>query len=207
MKLLILGATGPSGRHLVDQALQAGDEVTALVRNPTAISDLAGQVTINEGDATSQTDVSAAMPGHDVVISALGAGRSLTSDVYPRAARVVVNAAREWDVWRLVWLSSHGVGDTLESASIAQKLMYRTMLRSIYAEKEAADSLVRTSGLDWTLVYPVRLTHGPATGVFRSDDRLPMRGLPTISRADVATFMLAATRDREWVGRPAVISY
>ena len=123
MKLLILGATGPTGHHILEEAPQAGDSCTAFVRNPAALGNLAGQVTVVTGDATSQRDVAAAMPGHDAVICALGRGRSLTADkLFSRAATAVIEAAKQSGVSRLVWLSSFGVGDTLRSASAAQRL-------------------------------------------------------------------------------------
>ncbi|WP_240797620.1 NAD(P)H-binding protein [Streptomyces sp. F001] len=80
------------------------------------------------------------------------------------------------------------------------------VLRSIYANKEIADNSIRSSGLDWTVVYPTRLTHGPAKGTYRADDRLPMKGNPTISRADGAAFMHQAAHGNEWIHRTAVIS-
>lgn len=206
MNLLILGGTGPTGRNVIDQAMRAGDKVTVLARNPAALDDFAGQITVVQGDATVESEVSAAVFGQDAIISALGAGKSVVSDMYPRAANAVIGAAQEWGIKRLVWMSSFGVGETLRESNFAQKVLYRTMLRSIYAQKEIADSLVRSSGLDWTVVYPVGLTHGPATGTFRVDDHLPMKGYPTISRADVAAFMLDAARGSEWIGRSAVIS-
>jgi putative NADH-flavin reductase len=206
MKLLILGATGPTGRHVVDQALRAGDTVTVLARNPAALADLAGQVRLFQGDATVESDVSAAMAGQDAVISALGAGKSVISDMFPHAATAVIDSAKKCGVSRLVWLSSFGVGETFREASTIQKLIYRTLLRSIYAQKKIADSLIRTSDQDWTVVYPVALTHGPAKGSYRVGDHLPMKGNPSISRADVAAFMLEAARGIEWVGRSAVIS-
>jgi hypothetical protein len=105
-----------------------------------------------------------------------------------------------------VWLSSFGVGDTFDWSSTPQKLIYSTLLRSIYADKEIADESIRSSGLDWTVVYPTRLTHGPAMGTYSAGDRLPMKGNPTISRADVAAFMHQAAHDSEWINRTAVIS-
>lgn len=207
MKLLVLGATGPTGRHVVDLALRSGDTVTAFVRNPAALGDLAGQVTVFAGDATSRHDVSAAMFGQDAVISALGAGRSvIAGELFTRASTAVIAAAKEAGVARLVWLSSFGVGHTLAWSSVTQQLIYRTFLRGIYANKEIADESIRSSGLDWTVVYPTRLTHGPATGTYRADDRLPMKGNPTISRADAAAFMYRAAQDSEWIRRSAVIT-
>ncbi|GLH98835.1 NAD(P)-dependent oxidoreductase [Phytohabitans aurantiacus] len=207
MKLLVLGATGPTGRHVVDLALRAGDAVTVLVRRPEALSDLTDQVTVVAGDATSHHDVAKAMIGQDVVISALGRSTSVRAgDLFTRAATAVISAAKEMGVSRLVWLSSFGVGDTYRSASPAQKVMYRTFLRNIYANKETSEKEIRSSGLDWTLVYPTMLTKDPAKGIYRVDDRLPMKGNPTISRADVADFMYKAAHSRDWIRRDAVIT-
>ncbi|MGQ4383072.1 NAD(P)-dependent oxidoreductase [Streptomyces sp. SAS_270] len=207
MKLLILGATGPTGRHVVDLALRAGDSVTVFVRNPAALGDLADRVTVVTGDATSRHDVSGAMTGQDAVVAALGRGNSLTADdFFTRSSTAVIAAAEEVGVSRLVWLSSFGVGHTYQWSSVPQKLIYRTLLRSVYANKEIADERIRSSALDWTLVYPTRLTHGPEAGTYRADDRLPMKGNPTISRADVAAFMHQAAHGSEWLHRTAVIS-
>ncbi|MEU2270226.1 NAD(P)-binding oxidoreductase [Streptomyces olindensis] len=207
MKLLVLGATGPTGRHVVDLALRSGDSVTTLVRNPAALGDVADKVTVATGDATSHHDVLAGAAGHDAIVSALGRGNSVLADgLFTRSSAAVIGAAKEAGVSRLVWLSSFGVGRTFDEASVAQKAIYRTLLRSIYADKEIADDRVRSSGLDWTVVYPTRLTHGPAKGAYSAGDRLPMKGNPTISRADVAAFMCQAVRGSEWIHRSPVIT-
>ncbi|MCQ4129173.1 SDR family oxidoreductase [Rhodococcus erythropolis] len=206
MKLLILGGTGPTGRHLIDQAICAGDTVAVLARKPAALAELARQVTLFHGDATVESDISAAMTGQDAVVSALGAGKSVVSDMFPRAAAVVIDSMQKCNVSRLVWLSSFGVGETFREASMTQKMIYRTLLRSIYPQKAIADSLIRASDRDWTVVYPVALTHKPAVGSFRVGDHLPMQGNASISRADVAAFMLDAARGSEWIGRSPIIS-
>jgi putative NADH-flavin reductase len=207
LNLLILGATGPTGSQVVEQALQAGDRVTALVRTPEKLGDVADKITVVQGDATVNDDVCAAMEHQDAVISALGAGNSVVSDVYPRAASAVIRAAQLNGVSKLVWLSSHGVGSTIASATLMQKLVYRTMLRAVYTQKRIADEDIRSSGLQWTLVFPVRLTNGPATGHYRVGEDLALSGFPTISRADVADFMLGAARTAEWVGRSPILSH
>ncbi|MFJ7295778.1 NAD(P)-dependent oxidoreductase [Streptomyces collinus] len=207
MKLLVLGATGPTGRHLVDLALRSGDSVTALVRNPATLGDLAEKVTPVTGDATSHRDIVTAAAGHDAIVSSLGRGNSVRADgLFTRASAAVIGAANEAGVSRLVWLSSFGVGETFDWSSAAQKTIYRTLLRSIYADKEIADDRIRSSGLDWTVVYPTRLTHGPAKGTYSTGDRLPMKGNPTISRADVAAFMHQAVHGSEWIHRSPVIT-
>jgi putative NADH-flavin reductase len=111
MKLLILGATGPTCRHVVDRALDAGDTVTVLARRPEALKALADKVTVVAGDATSQADAAKAMAAQDAVIAALGWGKSVRAhDLFTRAATAVVGAAKETGVSRLVWLSS-GLSD------------------------------------------------------------------------------------------------
>ncbi|MFF0156870.1 NAD(P)-dependent oxidoreductase [Streptomyces sp. NPDC005263] len=207
MNLLILGATGPTGRHVVDLALEAGDTVTALARRPEALGDLADRVNVVAGDATSHNDVAKAMIGQDVIISALGRSTSLRADdLFTRAAAAVTGAAKETGISRLVWLSSFGVGDTYRSASALQKVFYSTFLRNIYANKEISEKGIRSSGLDWTLVYPTMLTKNPAKGTYLVGERLPMKGNPTISRADVADFLYKAARNPEWIQRDAVIT-
>lgn len=109
-------------------------------------------------------------------------------------------------VSRLVWLWSFGVGDTFRSASAVQKVMYRTFPRNIYANKETSEKAIRSSGLDWTLVYPTMLTKGPAKGGYLVGERLPMKGSPSISRADVADFLHKAAHSPEWIHRDAVIT-
>lgn len=207
MKLLVLGSTGPTGRHFLDLALTAGDDVTAFVRNPAGLGDLADKVTTATGDATSARDVATAAAGADAIVSCLGRSTSIRADgLFTRAAAAVVDAAEEAGVPRLVWLSSFGVGDSYKQASLPQKMMYRSFLRDIYADKKASEDRIRSSGLDWTIVYPTMLTHGPAKGEYKAGDHLPMKGNPTISRADVAAFMHQAVHSTEWVGRSPVIT-
>ncbi|MDX3646144.1 NAD(P)-binding oxidoreductase [Streptomyces sp. MB09-02B] len=207
MNLLILGATGPTGRHVVDLALASGDRVTVLARRPEALEDLADRVDVIVGDATSQRDVAKATIGQDVVVSALGRSTSIRSDdLFTRAATAVIGAAGEQNVSRLVWLSSFGVGDTYRSASVVQKIVYSTFLRNIYANKELSEQAIRSSGLNWTLVYPTMLTKGPAKGTYLVGERLPMRGNPAISRTDVADFLHKAAHDPSWIHRDAVIT-
>ncbi|MEU0674602.1 NAD(P)-binding oxidoreductase [Streptomyces sp. NPDC006172] len=207
MKLLILGATGPTGRRLVDLAVEDSDAVTVLARRPQALDDVADRVRVIAGDATSYADVVAATTGQDAVVSTLGRGTSLRADdLFTRAAAAVVGAAEAERVSRLVWLSSFGVGDTYRSASPVQKVMYRTFLRGIYANKVLAEEAIRSSGLDWTLVYPTVLTKGPAKGAYQVGERLAMKGVPKISRADVADFLHKAAHGSEWIRREAVIT-
>ena len=206
MRLLILGATGPTGRHLVDQALAGGHDVTAFVRDPGRLTATRPRLAVAAGDATDARALEGAMNGQHAVLSALGAGNSLRSEIASRAVAAVVPAMQAQGVKRIIYLSAFGVGETFEQASVVQRLAYRTLLRQIFADKAKADAMLRASALDWTLVYPTLLMNGSRTGSCRVGERLPMRGMAKISRADVAAFMLAQLSSDEWLRRIAVVS-
>lgn len=207
MKLLLLGATGETGRWTMRRAIDSGDTVTVLVRRPEALTDVDRTVRIIQGDATSVDDIRAAAEDQDAVISALGRGMSFRAHgLFSSAAPAVTRGMTLAGVQRLVWLSSFGVGDTFAAASLLQKAMYATFLRDIYADKARSEVTLRSSGLDLTLVYPTTLTDGPASGSYRVGDRLRMRGAPSISRRDVAHFLHRAASDPSWIGRDAVLS-
>jgi putative NADH-flavin reductase len=206
VRLLILGATGATGRNLVDQALGAGNDVTALVREPTRITIVHPRLAIVAGDATDARTLEDAMGTKDAVLSALGAGNSLRSQIASRAVAALIPAMRARALKRVIFLSSFGVGASLEQASLLQRIAFRTMLRQIFADKAKADAMLRASGLDWTLVYPTLLTNGARAGRYRVGERLAMKGMASISRADVAAFMLAQLATDEWRCRTAVIS-
>lgn len=207
MKLLIIGATGPTGRHVLECALKSGDTITVLARRPEALDDLKGKITVIAGDATSYDDLVKAMTGQEAVIVTLGRGKSIRSnELFTRAAAAIVRAAKQTNVSRLVWLSSFGVGDTFQDATIVQKFMYRTLLRDLYINKEASEKTIRESNLKWTIVYPTALMNTSAKGNYQVDDRIKMKGAPRISRADVAEFIHKAACNDEWVYRNAVIT-
>ena len=207
MRLLILGATGPTGRQLVDQALAAGHEVTAFTRSAERLTVKHPNLTVVIGDATESRALEGPMLGRDAVLSALGAGNSLRSEIASRATAALIQAMRAQGLRRIISLSAFGVGETFEQASLVQRLAYRTLLRQIFADKAKADAMLRQSGLDWTLVYPTVLTNGVRTDSCRTGEKLAMSGMPKVSRADVAAFMLSQVSTDQWLRRTAVISY
>jgi len=195
MKVLVFGATGGTGRQVVEQARAAGHEVTAFTRAA-------------HGDVTADRDaVARALRGQDAVISALGRGNSFRShQLMSRSMDVILPAMEREGVRRLIVLSSFGVGDTYDDAPLLPKIFFRLYLRHIYADKEIADDFVRRSDLNWTLVYATKLTDGPRTGRVRAGERLELRGMPKISRADVADFIVKQLGDDTWVGKTVIIS-
>lgn len=209
MKILVLGATGPTGQQVVTQALGQGHSVTAFVRNPARLSITDDRLRVVVGDATRDTsNVAEAVRGQDAVVSALGRGKSLTSDhLIERSIEVIVPAMERAEVRRLILVSAFGVGESRRDVPLGPRIMHRLFLRDLFADKNAAEDRVRRSGVEWTIVHPVLLTDGPLTGRYRAGERLELHGMPKISRADVAHFIVAEMENRAFVGKVAVVSY
>ncbi|WP_405595735.1 SDR family oxidoreductase [Streptomyces sp. NBC_01410] len=206
MRLLLLGATGPTGLQLVGQALDQRHHVTALVRSPEKLPRVDGRLTVLLGDVADEQELATAAVGQDAVLSTMGTGWSLTSDIVSRTVDALVPAMHDAGVDRLIFLSAFGVNETYAQASLPQRLFYRTMLRKIYPDKGKADRRLLASDLDVTLVYPVTLTNRPFTGTYRVGDHFEFRGMPKISRADVAHFMLTQLTDPTWSRRTAILT-
>jgi putative NADH-flavin reductase len=204
MKVLVLGATGGTGSHVLRVALSAGHEVTVLVRDASTL-DVTDGVRVLTGDATSAEDVRAAVAAQDAVLNAIGS-RNIRHPVEVEVGRALLPAMRDAAVDRLVVCSAFGVGDTQADANTLQRMFFHTVLGKVYAAKEVADAEVRTSGLDWTLVYPTRLTDDPATGSLATGERLPQGAGIHVTRADVARFMLAQLTDSTWSRKTVVVT-
>jgi putative NADH-flavin reductase len=151
--------------------------------------------------------VAAAVAGQDAVISTLGVGTSLRSGgLIQRSMPVLVAAMRQLGVRRLIVTSAYGVGATRRDVPPVPRILMTLLFRDLYDDKAAGDDLVRRSGLDWTLVYPVTLTNGPETRRYRTGERLTLRGMPRVSRADVAHFLVGLVDDDALVGKEVLVS-
>ena len=205
MKLLVLGATGPTGREVVSQAIELGHEVTAFARRPEGVTQ---KVRVIQGDAMRDPySIAEALQGQEAVVSALGLGKVLIPNRFTeRTISNIVPAMERAGVKRLVWMSSFGVGDTARAAPLPMRLAYSTLLYAVFRDKEVGEAELRKSALDWTIVYPTTLTDGPKTASYRAGEELKLEGMPSISRADVAHFMLHEVGANAYVRRGVVLS-
>ena len=196
-RIAVLGATGATGRLFVERALENGHAVTALARTPDRLATRHPSLRVVAGDVLSDgTELADAVAGNDVVVSALGRGLELRSHgLMAHAVPRILTAMERHGVTRLVLLSAYGVGRVDQDVPLIPRLMFRTMLRDIYADKETADEAVRKSNLQWTIVAPVHLNHRPEAGRYRAGEDIRTRGFAQISRADVARFMLRCIDD------------
>ena len=185
MRITVVGATGGTGREVVRQALDAGHEVTPVVRTPGRLDPRVEELVADVFDPAA---LGPAIEGRDAVISAMGPrGRGPTT-VCRDSAAAITKAMAGAGVSRLVVVSASGFhpeGEGPLSRYVIKPLISR-IFRHEYADLAAAEQVVTASGLRWTLLLPPRLTDKQHTGRYRTTLGGPVVGGATISRADLA---------------------
>lgn len=207
MKLLVFGATGGTGQQVIAQALAQGHSVTAFARRPEAVAMQHADLAVVPGDITDPDAVGRAMTGHDVVLSALGTRGGPA--VLPEGTRNILAAMEQAGVRRSLWVSSFGVGDSMAQMGwVARYVFVPLFLKAALAEKEIQEKVICDSSGDWIIARPGSLTDGPRTGVYRtitgSSERVAR---PSISRADVADFLLQNLTGDRYLRRAVALSY
>ncbi len=205
MKLTIFGATGATGTRLVEQAVAADHEVTAVVRDPARLDVPDRQrLRIVTADVMDPASIGPAVAGTDAVLSAIGPHGTGRTTISQDSVRSIIHAMREAGVRRLVTVSGSVVADEGESPYLRyllKPLVRGTLLRHVCADMRQAEDQVRESRLDWTIMRPPSLTGKAARGTYRTaiDRNLP-HGF-AISRADLAACMLTLLNDPATVHR------
>ncbi|MDF2118683.1 SDR family oxidoreductase [Roseiarcaceae bacterium H3SJ34-1] len=208
-KILVLGATGGTGRLIVSQAVARGYDVSVLVRSAEKASDLKGAKVI-VGDVRDERVLRQALQGRDAVVSALGTPASPFREVtlLSSATRALVSAMKAEQVLRLVCITGIGAGDSAgHGGFLFDNLIFPLLLRKVYADKDRQEAIVRDSGLDWILVRPSVLNNKPGRDAIRALTDLSSFHGGTISRSNVASFILDQLRDDTWVHRSPLITW
>jgi putative NADH-flavin reductase len=216
MKLAIMAATGGVGQQLLRQALDAGHDVTAVVRNPARLpADLREARIVTADLAAPQPAVlEAAIAGTDAVVSGLGPASNASAGIAERGTRAIAAAMHATAVKRLVVISAapvgtvpspghpkppkHDPGDGFFMRHLGAPFA-RAAFGKVYADLAAMEDLLRGSDLDWTVIRPPKLTNKPLTGHYRIATGQNVRGGFSVPRADVAHLMLAV------LGQPTTI--
>lgn len=191
-RILLIGATGPTGLEVLAQLGEAKLNVRALARSPArlkeAVPDL-GEVA--KGDVLDSASLDAALDGVDLVISLLGTALTLKPvTLLSAGTRNVIEAMKRRGVKRILCVTGMGAGDSRGHGGFAyDRLILPTLLRTVYADKNRQEDELKGSGLEWTIVRPARLTDGPRTAAYREIGRFTNERMTTISRKDVAHFL------------------
>lgn len=215
MKCLVVGATGGSGRAVVEELLSAGHEVTAFSRHAEKLS-ASERLRIVKGDAINPADVDVAVRGHDAVIVTLGISESAlkvrlfgsaTTPINVRSAgtRNVIAAMKRHGVRRLIVQTSFGVGETRARLPLIYRLMFSLLLKQQIADTEVQEREVRSSGLDWVLAQPVNLTDQDGRETVQASAE-GETGKMKISRRSVARFLAQTAATMQHTGRSVALS-
>lgn len=208
MRILVLGASGRTGRQVVEQALGHGHDVTAFVRDPSRLGIEHERLRAIVGDATDAAAVQRAVEGQEAVISALGATESRPVHVYSDGIANTVRAMTARGVRRLVVISAGGVGGKLAELPLRLRLFMSTpAMRDVYADMERMEGDVMLSDLVWTIVRPGGLTDGPLTGRYRTVLGSVVPKASRVSRADVAALALKCAEGELFARAAVAIAY
>lgn len=209
MNVLVFGASGATGRQVVKHALDCGHSVRAFVREPDKLQIEQARLATMVGDVTEYASVEHAVRDADVVASALGSGNSLAS--HPAlidGVQNIVRAMEQAGVRRFVYLSMLGVdGSGRQLGLVDRYVVLPLLLRNVMHDHAEKETIIQRSALDWVIVRPPRLTNGRYTGRYRRGEDIREKTLlASISRADVADFMVKQFTDDRYVHRtPAVL--
>ena len=213
MKLTIIAATGGVGRELLQQALAAGHDVTAVVRNPGKLSRQVRAIT-TDLTAPDPAALESAVAGADAVLSGLGPHSNADAGIAAQGMPAIVAAMHATGVRRIVAVSAapvstvptrsnpsppeHDPGDGFFMRHVLSHIA-NARLGKVFADLAQMEDILARSGLDWTVVRPPQLTGKPLTGTYRTAYGQNLKGGLSVPRADVAHFMLAV------LGQPGTI--
>jgi putative NADH-flavin reductase len=200
MRVLVIGAAGRTGKHIVERALGHGHDVTAFVHKaPLEISN--ERLTVVVGDVRDFDAVSAAVIGKQAVAFAISQGSGSGPDIHEVGIANVIHAMAESMVSRLAAVSAAGTfARKNKNLTIKQRALAATALHVVYDDLEAMELRIMASDLDWTIVKPVALTNDPPSGQYRisMDGQVPVKS-SKIPRADVASLVVKALEtDTYW---------
>jgi uncharacterized protein YbjT (DUF2867 family) len=210
LRILIIGATGGTGRELVRQALELGHEVTAFVRKPAKLKIEHPNLRVVKGNVCNYASVESAMRGQNAVVCALGHKRYFwPTKILSGGTRNILRATKPCNVPRFICESSLGVGSAVGRLGLLNTFFIVPLILPFYFwDRVRQEKLIEESDVDWVIVRPGLLKNSPARGKYRHAPNLgnfiwPVR----IARADVADFMLKQLTDDDYVGSAVAVAW
>jgi len=208
MKIIVLGATGGTGLELVRQGMEHGHAVTAFVRSPEKLQAFGDRLGVVQGNMLDSAELARALRGQDAVVSGFGPRVPISktdAHLLQNFAEVLTTAMQRAGIRRIVIES---MAFLFKNAIIPPAyFLGRLFFRDLVADSSKMEHVIAQSGLDWTIVRPPKLTDKPHTGKYRvREDHLPLFGF-SISRADVADFMLKAAENHFAAGKIVGVCY
>lgn len=210
MNIVVLGASGGTGRLIVEQALAAGHEVVAFVRTPAKLALRHPKLTVIQGEVLNAEQVTNAIARREAIVSAIGPTRPYQPNLLETTARNITTAMQKHGVRRLIVTGGTIIRDPQDRPSGLDNLIKALMSipgREILSDGERSDQVIRATALDWTIVrYLLMLTNGPRIGQYRTGylgHNVSLR----LSRADGADFIIQELASGKFIRKAPVVSY
>lgn len=209
MKLLIIGATQGIGFELLKLALERGHSVTALARDPSRISIQHERLRVLKGDILDLNSVTNAMENQEAVFTCIGTMPSIFPvKVFSEGIKNVLSAMHAKGVNRLIAVTGIGAGDSKgHGGFLYDSIFLPIVLKAVYDDKDREEALIRESNVNWTIVRPCMLTNGDLTGNYHVFTDLTGVTARSISRKDVADFLLKQLASDEYLKQTPLLSY
>jgi putative NADH-flavin reductase len=210
MKIFVVGAGGPSGRAFIRQALIAGCDVTAFIRNEASFKNEFPAVTYVSGDVLKPESFSEQLRGHDAVVSFLGVGAAVRDkDVPPLRSEGTANILRAMEVngiRRFICITSQGAGNTRFTSGLLGWFIVPFFMRRRFRDVGIQEKLIMKSSMDYTIVRPPMLTNAPYRGKYRHG-RLFTFFFTSLGREDLAAFVIYLLTDNACVKNTVSVAY
>lgn len=209
MKIVIFGASGRTGQHLLTQALESGHAVTAFARTPGKISTNHDRLRIVQGDIHHPAEVDLAIQGQDVVLCALGMNKGEPATALAEGTRNIIQAMQKHGVRRIINVSAAGFSGERADFLVGKLLFwyFNHYLKKLFEAMGRQHQVLVQSNVEWIAVRPILLDEGPRKGNYR----LALEGIPSkgyrINTGDVAEFMLRNLETHEYLFKSPSIAY
>jgi len=208
--ILVFGASGGTGLEVVEQALEAGHQVTAILRNPDKFPIRHEQLRIIKGDVLVPQTYENVFFGMDAVISCLGSRNREFTTVYSVGVRNILRAMQKVDMDRIICLSA-GAVEIDPDAFFLKRFVIKNILQRIfkysYADMLLMETILRESDLNWTVIRPPRLLNGDKTGKYRTGINEFIPHMSSLTRSDLADYILHHLEDEKTFKSKVEISY
>jgi putative NADH-flavin reductase len=199
-KIIVFGATGGTGKLVVEQALQTGHRVTAVARNPRHLIISHENLEIIKGDVLQPGTFENAIKEKDVVVSCLGIRNRKPTTIYSESVSNIIKAMQKENVHRIICLSAGAVivppKGSLIMKFVAKNILQHLFKRS-YADMLVMEKMLQETNLNWTVVRPPWLRNTKHTGKYRTSINDHLRNPSKISHADLADYIVHHLTDQE----------
>lgn len=201
LTIALFGATGQTGQHVLDQALEAGYKVQVLVRNRDKLKQKSDNLTVVQGDVLNQKDVENTLHGADIVVSVFGHRKDSPEWLQTNGTKHILQAMKKFGIKRIISLSGGGLPypekDKPKIADFAIRTIMKMVAPKVLNDAIAHHAVLKESDFDWVIVRAPRLTNGPRTNTYRVG-WVGVNASTQLSRADLADFVLQLVEDTQY---------